>query len=47
VDERKLDVEAVGDGSCSADPVSTNDAQKCTCNLLCLTSSLLQHRVKQ
>jgi len=47
VDERELDVEAVGDGSCSVYPVSANHAHKHTREPLCPTSSLLQHRVKQ
>lgn len=47
VDERELDVEAVSDGSSSVKAVSANYPQKYTCNFLCLTSSLLQHRVKQ
>jgi hypothetical protein len=47
VDERELNVEAVGDGGCSVNAVSANYAQKHICELSCPTSSLLQHRVKR
>lgn len=47
VDERELDVEAVGDGGCSVEAVSANYAQNHVCELSCPTSSLLQHRAKR
>lgn len=47
VDERELDVEAVGDGSSSVNAVSAKYPQNFVRSLLHHTSSLLQHRVKQ
>jgi hypothetical protein len=47
VDEGELDVEAVGNGSCSVKAVSTNFTQNHIREVSCPTSSLLQHQVKQ